>query len=59
MRHTWAGNVSWSKLSAGLGHLSEAAMALTFEPESIAYDRAQGLMRFFAADGVVLGPVDI
>jgi hypothetical protein len=29
-------------------------MSLTFEPESIAYDRAEGLMRFSAADGAVL-----
>ncbi len=27
---------------------------LSFEPENIVYDRAEGLMRFFAADGVVL-----
>jgi hypothetical protein len=29
-------------------------MSLTFEPESIAYNRAEGPMRFSAADGAVL-----
>ena len=29
-------------------------MSLTFEHESIAYERAVGLMRFFASDGAVL-----
>jgi hypothetical protein len=29
-------------------------MSLTFEPESIAYDRDEGVMRFFASDGGVL-----
>jgi Protein of unknown function (DUF1488). len=38
----------------GWGHVWEATMALIFEPQRVVYDPSEGLMRFFAADGVAL-----
>ena len=37
-----------------MGHLWETGMALIFEPERIAYDCDEGLVRFFATEGLAL-----
>jgi hypothetical protein len=39
-----------------VGAIWEATMALIFEPERVVYDPSEGLMHFFAADG--LAPVE-